>query len=305
VSDQNRAPLRPEEDDLPLMARRILEGYDEDERYAAAERARASKGLPSRPRVGAAGAGAKVPLVRGAGAFSTDPAIRAAAQQYVDNTEASIEKARAGDDFAAEARAAVAKVDPRKDWNLPKKAPAGAAIPLTSGGKPKVPRRSVSDATAALAAATSRDEARAALAGLTVVELRGVAAGMRDGQGITVRDGKDNMINDIVEVAVGRRLDSEAIGRQGAGRRPGGIVTGPNARQQAAIELGTSFSGNPYMKLPKLEALTDEDFRGLTPDQQDNVRFLIHKLTQRAPGEDQRRAEALRARFGAWSSGKA
>jgi hypothetical protein len=323
----------------------------------------------------------------------------------------------AGDDFAAEARAAVAKVDPRKDWNLSKEAPAGAAIPLTSGGKPKVTRADqeewlrrrnaeraaqvqaradqvkaegasieaeimkaypnlsavesdregyeklagiggqayylrfegrtwraydandrklgsdkskfslireldtraaapeaprvggrrpggAEDAATALAAATSRDEARAALAGLTVVELRGVAAGMRDGRGITVRDGKDNMINDIVEVAVGRRLDSEAIGRQG-GRRPGGVVTGPNARQQAAIELGTSFSGNPYMKLPKLEALTDEDFRGLTPDQQDNVRFLIHKLTQRAPGEDQRRAEALRARFGAWSSGKA
>jgi hypothetical protein len=127
---------------------------------------------------------------------------------------------------------------------------------------------------------------------------------MRDGQGITVRDGKANIINDIVEVAVGRRLDSEAIGRQGVGRRPGGIVTGPNTRQQAAIELGTSFSGNPYFKFAKLEALTDEDFQGLTPDQQDNVRFLIHKLAQR-PGGEGRQAEALRARFGAWSSGKA
>lgn len=52
-----------------------------------------------------------------------------------------------GDDFAAEARAAVAKVDPRKDWNLSKEAPAGAKIPLTSGGKPKAPRSGSTEST--------------------------------------------------------------------------------------------------------------------------------------------------------------
>jgi hypothetical protein len=49
VSDQNRRPLRDDEADLPLMARRTLEGFtDERDRLAAANRVRASKGLPEK-----------------------------------------------------------------------------------------------------------------------------------------------------------------------------------------------------------------------------------------------------------------
>lgn len=115
-------------------------------------------------------------------------------------------------------------------------------------------------------------------------------------------------------VAGGAAARMEALReRAGLGRTPGGVdmsrvpvkaggVTTSEARRQAVIDMGTSFSGNPYLKLPKLEALTDDDFAALTPDQQDNVRFLIHKLTQRAPGEDQRRAVALQERFGKWGN---
>lgn len=118
-------------------------------------------------------------------------------------------------------------------------------------------------------------------------------------------------------VAGGAAARMEALReRAGLGRTPGGVdmsrvpvkaggVTTSEARRQAVIDMGTSFSGNPYLKLPKLEALTDDDFAALTPDQQDNVRFLIHKLTQRAPGEDQRRAVALQERFGKWGTSAA
>lgn len=95
----------------------------------------------------------------------------------------------------------------------------------------------------------------------------------------------------------GGPLDKPTVAKQA-----GGMTSTPEARRQAVIDLGTSFSGNPYLKLPKLEALTDDDFAALTPDQQDNVRFLIHKLAQRAPGEDQRRAVALQERFGKWGA---
>ncbi|HEX8108482.1 MAG TPA: hypothetical protein VF516_12200, partial [Kofleriaceae bacterium] len=79
-------------------------------------------------------------------------------------------------------------------------------------------------------------------------------------------------------------------------------VTTSQARQEAAIKLGTSFSGNPYSKLPTLEALTDDDFKALTPEQQDNVRFLASKIADRQTGEARYRAQVLEGRFGKWGS---
>jgi hypothetical protein len=98
---------------------------------------------------------------------------------------------------------------------------------------------------------------------------------------------------------VGPRGGGKAV--RPAGNTPGaGEVTTPLDRQQAAIKLGTNFSGNPYSKLPTLEALTDDDFKALTPDQQDSVRFLASKLARQQTGEAGDRARALETRFGKW-----
>lgn len=43
VSDQNRAPLRDEESDIHIMGRRMLEGYDDEDRTTAANRLRAGE----------------------------------------------------------------------------------------------------------------------------------------------------------------------------------------------------------------------------------------------------------------------
>jgi hypothetical protein len=67
-----------------------------------------------------------------------------------------------------------------------------------------------------LSRATSRDQARAALDGLTVAQLKDLAANLRDG-GITVpgRPTKEALTRAIIEYTAGRRLDSEAISRAG------------------------------------------------------------------------------------------
>lgn len=71
-------------------------------------------------------------------------------------------------------------------------------------------------------------------------------------------------------------------------------------RRDAVTTMGTSSTGNPYFKLAKLQALTDEDWKQLTPEQQDSAKFVIHKLRQR---NDDAATEAadLEARFGPWS----
>jgi hypothetical protein len=71
-------------------------------------------------------------------------------------------------------------------------------------------------------------------------------------------------------------------------------------RRDAVTTMGASSTGNPYFKIAKLQALTDEDWQQLTPDQQDTARFVIHKLRQR---NDDAGYEALRLqdRFGEWN----
>jgi hypothetical protein len=97
-----------------------------------------------------------------------------------------------------------------------------AIRPLTEQVRPGGPHAGGPGRTATeqVRAATSREQAAAALDGLTVKQLKDVAAGLREG-GITLptRANKDAVKRAITEYAVGRRLDSEAIERTAMGHR--------------------------------------------------------------------------------------
>lgn len=87
-----------------------------------------------------------------------------------------------------------------------------------------------------LGQAASRDEARVALDGLPVAQLKEVAAQLREG-GITLPHPttREKVKTWIVEYAVGRRLDADAISRVGN--------TGTGRRVPAANRAGRARAG--------------------------------------------------------------
>ncbi|UWZ37498.1 hypothetical protein Drose_04235 [Dactylosporangium roseum] len=97
----------------------------------------------------------------------------------------------------------------------PAAAPAPKARDIMRGAKTLDPGR-VSDLAARLRSADSMTEARNALSGLTVVQLRQIATAV----GTTVPSGaaKARIVSTIVEQTTGRRLDAAAIARMAARR---------------------------------------------------------------------------------------
>jgi len=125
--------------------------------------------------------------------------------------------------------------------SVPKPVPPAATL------KPAVPEASdpIAQAIANLGQAGSRQEATAALAGLTVAQLKTVAASLREG-GITVpgRPTKANFSRAITEFSTGRRLDYEAVERvvYPSGAKPRQVTPAAPAVEPAAPAMEPPLS---------------------------------------------------------------
>lgn len=76
-----------------------------------------------------------------------------------------------------------------------------------------------------------------------------------------------------------------------------------NPRQRAVADLGTSFTGNPYAKMPALEALTEADYRGMTDNDRENAQFLLGKIGNRTGETAAADARRKLATLEAWEAG--
>jgi len=86
--------------------------------------------------------------------------------------------------------------------------------------------------------------------------------------------------------------------RRFAEATPGG--RGYNNAQRRALDDGVRWSGNPHLRVSRLEALSKDEFAGLLPEDQERVTDALGRLDR--PGgtgtEIQDRVRALRARWG-------
>jgi hypothetical protein len=181
-----------------------------------------------------------------------------------------------------------------------KKAPARATKTTTPGPgladlrdeSGKVPTASkVDNAVSVLKTSNDRDEARRALDGLTVAQLKQVFTGV-DRNAPAGR--KADLIDKLIHTTVGNRINSRVLRGEGPDSwmeklstrvsKTDASVLSP--AQQDVVDLGTGFSGNPYSRLPKFEALDAEGWRGLSDEQIENAKFAMRRLSRDHQGTE-------------------